>query len=187
MIRSTGFDFGKYADYLAWQGRKSLDPKWRELFTVNRKARVEWFRSRFQSLAVSGNALCLGARYGEEVEALRDLGWDAKGIDVNPWPPFVEAGDMNHHAGMFDLVFTNSLDHCWEPVEFLANVAASLNAGGKFLLHLSDGQPGEWETWCWDYLSDVLLTVERSGLRIERIERFPAFYDLNIEVLAVRP
>jgi len=65
----------------------------------------------------STNVLCLGARYGEEVQAWRLLGFNAIGIDLDPGEDnsFVIPGDFHYipfKDSIFDIVYTNSIDHC---------------------------------------------------------------------------
>ncbi len=171
-----------YGDYLAWQASKAPQEK-----IVSRwKERKAWFIDRFQSLySSSGEAVCLGSRYGEEVAALWVCGWLARGIDIEENPPFVDSGDMNmplpHKA--FKLVYTNAFDHCFDAPMFLSNIGQSLKPGGRFMIHISDGRAGKYETIEWDELDDVLTLLAEAGLIVERAEPMPAFYGLTTEIV----
>ena len=103
--------YGDYAAYLADQRAKTLAPETRARFADRRAGRVTSFRRQFEHLLAglppALPAVCLGARYGEEVEALRSLGHDAIGVDLVEHPPLVTEADF--HAlpfadGQFRLV-----------------------------------------------------------------------------------
>lgn len=180
---------GSYTAYLARQAKKATLSSTRERLSTDRKARVAWFFGRFDRLVDGvptdrfGTALCLGARYGEEVEALETLGWEVKGIDVVPCPPFVVQGDMNAPIkNQVDLIYTNAIDHCWDVPPFLANIRRATR--GVFMTHLSDGKAGSSESIKWRHASDVLLEIERAGFRLERVERIEPFYGMELEVVA---
>lgn len=185
MIRSR-FN-GTYAGYLAQQAAKAADPKFRNGLEAKRGERVLWFREKFSPLRECGNgrAICLGARYGEEVEALRGLGWDARGIDLAEYPPWVEYGDMNEPPqGKFDLVYSNAFDHCWNPWQFVTNCVCSLNPGGFLVLHIASGPPGEYETLEWDSVCDVAGLVKTAGI-LCFVGRFEKFYGLDTAIVGV--
>lgn len=170
---------GTYQEYLARQAEKSAKPKVRERFAAERAPRVQWFRERFAALPNSGSALCLGARYGEEVEALCSLNWQAKGIDLSACSPWVERGDMNDPpAGLFDLIYTNAFDHCWEPEQLARRMLARLNPGGICVLHIASGPPGAFETVAWDSIEDVAALFPNATT-----ESLPEFYGLDTEIV----
>ena len=151
MIRRTAQCPTNYTEYLMKQAEKAQLARVRRKFLSRRTTRVAWFRERFNALQ-PGSAVCLGARYGEEVEALNALGWTAHGIDLNEYPPWVQRGDMNAPlVGEYDLIYSNAFDHCWDPKSFLQNIHDALGLGGIAMLHLSDGQPGEYETIEWNW------------------------------------
>ncbi len=182
MIRSLIPADMSYADYLMWQGSKAPQKKlieqwvWRQL----------WFTERFKPLGVNGgHALCLGSRYGEEVAALTQFGWDAYGIDIEPHPPHVVRGDMNMPLPFqsLDLIYTNAFDHCRNALWFLSCIRNGLKPGGRFMMHISDGRAGKYETIEWDELGDVLTLLAEAGLIVERAEPMPAFYGLTTEIV----
>lgn len=175
---------GEYEAYLAKQASKAKRPSTVAKIHPHRGDRVKWFAQRFSRLS-GRSAVCLGARYGEEVEALQGLGWKATGIDIDEYPPWVVAGDMNQPIeGKHDLIYTNAFDHCWEPERFISNVRAAMNPGGRLVLHLSDGKAGAFETVEWDETEDVTNLLSRSGFTVERVEHIDKFYGLEFEVVA---
>src|SRR3546814_7440693 len=85
------------------------------------RSKIDGFKSIFRrnDAVIQGcqKALCLGARTGQEVVALEELGLDAFGIDLVPCPPHVEAGDIHNlrfEDASFDLIFTNIVDRSEE-------------------------------------------------------------------------
>src|SRR3546814_10121718 len=80
---------------------KTLDPIRREKWLGEEwRSKIDGFKSIFRrnDAVIQGcqKALCLGARTGQEVVALEELGLDAIGIDLVPCPPHVEAGDIHN-------------------------------------------------------------------------------------------
>ena len=63
--------------------------------------------------------LCLGARTGQEVVALKELGVENSiGIDIVPHEPNVIKGDihdLDFKDETFDFVYTNIIDHSINP------------------------------------------------------------------------
>ena len=89
-------------------------------------------------------AICLGARRGEEVAALKNMGVDAIGIDLVPFRPLVHQGDI-HDLPIWDksvsLVYSNSIDHVLDLPQFAREVERVLQPGGLAMFHL---QIGTW-------------------------------------------
>ncbi|KAJ6355970.1 hypothetical protein OIU78_004154 [Salix suchowensis] len=89
-----------YKTYIQRQLNKTLNPKLRKIWTTrdwDRKIQV--FADFFQVLKQKNllfnesKALCIGARVGQEVEALRRIGVsDSVGMDLVPYPPLVVKG-----------------------------------------------------------------------------------------------
>jgi SAM-dependent methyltransferase len=176
---------GTFDEYMKHQAEKTCDPSTVEKINRHRAGRVEWFRNRFCEIQ-RGNALCLGARYGEEVEALRSLGFVARGIDLVERPPLVNYGDMNDPIPQaYSLIYTNAFDHCWEPEQFLKNIHGGLRDEGLFVLHFrGDGQAGRFETIAWEFPIDVYDFVWDNGFKVIEFNRFPEFFGLTHECIA---
>lgn len=183
MIRRTTYCPGEYQTYLEVQVQKLLLPRVRKKLHSRRNERVAWFRDRFRSLT-PGSAICLGARFGEEVEALQSLGWRVHGLDLAEHPPWVQLGDMNAPIQeSFDLIYSNAFDHCWNPRRFLRNIRNALTADGRAMLHVGDGKAGAYESIDWDSLSHLLKLVKSSGIKLLSVQSFPEFYGLTTELL----
>ncbi|CAI9299992.1 unnamed protein product [Lactuca saligna] len=89
--------YTSYDTYIHHQLHKTTNPKLRKIWTSrdwDRKIRVftQFFLQLKQEklLANSSKALCVGARVGQEVEALKQVGVnDSIGLDLVPYPPIV--------------------------------------------------------------------------------------------------
>lgn len=140
--------YSSYESYIQHQLKKTLNPKLRKIWTTrdwNRKVRV--FAKFFQSLkdrnllANSSKSLCVGARVGQEVEALRSIGVrDSVGLDLVPHPPLVIKGDFHAQPfkdETFDFEFSNVFDHALFPWKFVGEIERTLKPGGICVLHVS--------------------------------------------------
>ncbi|XP_062114924.1 uncharacterized protein LOC133828864 [Humulus lupulus] len=137
-----------YESYIHHQLNKTLNPKLRKIWTTrdwDRKVRVfaTFFASltRRSLLSNSSKSLCIGARVGQEVSALRRIGVsDSIGVDLVPHPPLVVGGDF--HAlpfanETFDFEFSNVFDHALYPRKFVGEIERTMKAGGICALHVS--------------------------------------------------
>ncbi len=112
--------YDSYESYLAHQAEKLErihDRRQRKEVLA-----LEDFRRRFadcEPLRGAHCVLCLGARLGAEVQALRELGHFAVGIDLNPGRDndYVCHGDfhdLKYADGSVDAVYTNAMDHVFD-------------------------------------------------------------------------
>ena len=129
------------------------------------------FRKKFlqiqEVLHGKRSALCLGARTGEEVFVLSEMGIDSIGIDLHPCLPRVIEGDVHNLPFpdlKFDFVFSNIFDHVLYPKRFLAELDRVLMAGGHGLLHLSvckdEGVHPDADPWASTFLSSSSVVRE---------------------------
>ncbi|CAI9756343.1 unnamed protein product [Fraxinus pennsylvanica] len=139
----TSYDF-----YIQRQLNKTLNQKLRKIWTTrdwNRKIHV--FSGFFNDLKKknllfnSFKALCIGARMGQEVEALKRVGVsDSIGIDLVPSPPLVMKGDFHYQPfddETFDFEFSNVFDHALYPDKFVDEIERTLKPGGLCVLHVA--------------------------------------------------
>lgn len=140
--------YSSYDVYIKRQLKKTLNQKLRKLWTTRDWARkVDGFSRFFQDLATKGllfngsKALCIGARVGQEVAALRRIGVnDSVGIDLVPYPPFVQEGDFHRQPfdnETFDFEFSNVFDHALYPEKFVGEIERTLRPGGVCVLHVA--------------------------------------------------
>ena len=144
-------NYEKYGDYIKFQKEKTLDPK-----RIDKWFNHEWgikydgfkeiFNNNFQYIQDKSNAICLGARTGQEVKALIDLGINAIGIDLVSFPPFTKEGDIHNLKELdssFDLIFTNIFDHSLYPEKFCSEMERVCQPGGIIIIHLQLGVDGD--------------------------------------------
>lgn len=121
------------------------------------------------------SVLCLGARWGTEVRAFRDVGCFAVGIDLKPGAgtEYVLEGDFQHLLfpdGCVDLVFSNSLDHAFDIDVVLAEVYRVLKPDGSLLVDAVRGSeeghpPGPWEAFYWATVADLQARIAGRGFQ----------------------
>lgn len=139
--------YNQYEDYIAHQKSKAdhgsdLNKRLlNELWGPD----CEGFRKNFEKYnevlkTECKNALCLGARTGQEVHVLKELGLDAIGIDLVDNPPLVIEGDVHDLKfadSSYDFIFSNIFDHVLYPEKFIKEVERVIKPNGYVLLHLS--------------------------------------------------
>ncbi|KAK7407060.1 hypothetical protein VNO78_08700 [Psophocarpus tetragonolobus] len=140
--------YNSYESYIQRQLNKTLNPRLRKIWTTrdwDRKIPV--FARFFQDLKDNkliqntSKALCIGARVGQEVEALRRIGvHDSVGMDLVPYPPLVVKGDFHNQPfqnNTFDFEFSNVFDHALYPARFVAEIERTLKPQGVSVLHVA--------------------------------------------------
>jgi len=91
----------------------------------------------------SKKAICLGARTGQEVYVLKNMGLeDSIGIDLVDAPPLVIEGDVHNvqfEDNTFDFIFSNIFDHVLYPDKFISEIERLAKPNTYCILHLSIG------------------------------------------------
>ena len=150
-------EYETYDAYLAHQAAKARKPSVRRRLAARWSKDVRRFRGLFalaiEAVPVGSSVLCLGARYGAEVEAAIQLGYRAIGIDLVPCEPLVVAGDFHDippaavaAVSPVKLVFCNADDHVYDLKKFADEVRRVLAPGGCFLAVLAIGNYGAYES-----------------------------------------
>jgi len=177
-------EYGSYEEYVEHQRQKILEILKANggfnLKVVLRQRYDFWQRFRKLSLPSDASILCLGARFGTEVEVLRDLGYrNALGTDLEPGPenPYVVVGDfMNIDAAdaSVDMIYCNAVDHAFDLDRFFREHARVLKPDGIAIYDISTAPPGSFEAVEWnDERSLFLLMLEHfSQVESVRIDRF---------------
>lgn len=140
--------FRSYDDYLKLQLNKTLNPHLRRVWATRDWGRkVAVFSRFFIELRESGflsntsRALCIGARMGQEVDALRAIGVaDSIGMDLVASEPLVIQGDFHSQPFQdhsFDFEFSNVFDHALYPDRFVREIERTLRPGGVCVLHVA--------------------------------------------------
>ncbi|XP_049401985.1 uncharacterized protein LOC125865782 [Solanum stenotomum] len=154
-----------YDTYIQKQLNKTLNPKLRKIWmTRDWDRKIQVFSKLFTDLknenllSDTSKVLCIGARMGQEVEALKRIGVsDSIGMDLVPYPPLVMKGDFHNQPfddRTFDLEFSNVFDHALFPVKFVSEIERTLKSGGVCVLHVSLSRRGD------KYSANDLYSVE---------------------------
>lgn len=128
--------YDTYEDYIKHQAQK-LDEKLDEI----QKSDVEYEEIVYQRFENEGDnlkgksILCLGARLGGEVRAFKKLNMLAIGIDINTGKENEDVlyGDFHNIRfpdNIFDLAFTNVIDHVYDLPRFRDEVSRVLKPDG---------------------------------------------------------
>ena len=147
----------------------------------------EWVeRSRFLEVCNSNSrVLCLGAGVGNEVVMFIEKGYWSIGIDLAPRFPHVIAGDFQNipfRSGVFDVVYSNAVDHVFSLESFAAECSRVLKVGGIALFHLAVGCLGKYESLRVDKTREFIEHFKRFQL-LEKIGFAPFSRSLNTSVL----
>ena len=139
----------KYSKYISLQKEKTCDPNRRHKWlTKEWDLKLNGFKRIFnEKFAYLGaDCLCTGARTGQEVQALKDIGKNAIGIDIVACDPLVEEGDfhsLRFDDNSFDFVFSNVVDHALYPDKFFSEAIRVTRKGGHLLFHLQVNKPND--------------------------------------------
>jgi SAM-dependent methyltransferase len=141
--------YDSYSDYVEFQKTKTNDPVRRKKW-LNEEwdLKLSGFIKEFSKIKEAGyikngmQALCLGARTGQEVVALQSLGLVAIGIDLVPQEPYVVEGDIHdlkYNDDSFDFVYTNIIDHTIHPDVMMKEAERVLKPGGYLMIQMQAG------------------------------------------------
>jgi len=187
--------YGNYQTYLIHQASKlNQGIDWLEeyqrryqhmLIQIIRKLYAE------RTLPKTGNVICLGARLGAEVKAFRQWGYSCIGVDINPGPnnPLVLERDfhtLDRDLGVFDIAYTNCLDHILDPDRFFRGILTVLTTEGQLIVLAASAETVKLDKFAslsWDRLTDVLELICSYGFKLEyqaKIIGTPYFETVNI-------
>jgi ubiquinone/menaquinone biosynthesis C-methylase UbiE len=160
--------YEKYEDYIEHQKEKTTDPrrrhKWlNEEWSLKLNGFAEIFSSLGGVLENGQRALCIGARTGQEVVALRQLGIDAVGIDIVPHEDLVVEGDMHNlqfEDSSFDFVFSNVFDHSISPEKKISEIERVLKVDGHCLIQFQIKIPSD------DYSENEIDSIDHDVLSL---------------------
>lgn len=185
--------YASYQEYLAHQQSKlelhdfgDYDAKFFQALTERLVAMNRSWKGQ--------TVLCLAARLGTEVRAFSDLGCFAVGIDLNPGKEnrYVLYGDF--HALQFpaesvDCVFTNSLDHAFDPARIAGEILRVLKPEGLLIVEALKGKreganPGFFESFWWGSIDELVRIFESVGF--QSVQRIPITVPWEGEALHFR-
>ena len=133
-----------YDDYINKQKEKTNDPKRIKVWKEDQwEEKVRGFKNLFNRnktyVKNKNKAICLGARTGQEVFVLRNLGLEAIGVDLVPFPPYTVQGDIHNlpfKNEEFDLVFTNIIDHSVDVEKFISEMERVCKKKGNIIINI---------------------------------------------------
>lgn len=179
-------DYKQYKDYVDDQCEKTLRVK-KSQRRFNKK--VGQFQKRFRVLKKDNliqenhKALCLGARLGEEVQALINLGVNAVGVDLVANLPLVIKADFHalpQKKQSQDVVYTNAFDHIFNPDAFIENIIRVLKDDGILIIDifLGDSMIGSKEVYSVDNEDDIVnLFCNKYKLQLVTVyKNLPSLY-----------
>lgn len=175
--------YKSYDFYIQRQLNKTLNPRLRTIWmTRDWDRKIKVFSRFFQDLKRQGllsndsKCLCVGARVGQEVEALKRVGvTDSVGMDLVPYPPLVVKGDFHHQPfddETFDFEFSNVFDHALYPEKFVGEIERTLRPGGLCVLH------GALSTRSDKYSANDIYSVEAL---VRLFRRSEVVHDRNVD------
>ncbi len=188
----TMHKYTQYEDYIDHQKTKTLDPRRRKKWLGEEwNLKLDGFKQVFSSikdiLHPGCKALCIGARTGQEIVALREMGVDAVGIDIVPHDDLVMEGDMhnlNFEDSSFDFVFSNVFDHSLYPDKKISEIERVLKDDGhcliQFQLGVQSDQFSENEIESIDH--DVMTLFNQCAI-IHSKQITKNFAGMNYEIL----
>ncbi len=184
-----------YDDYISLQLEKTLDSdrinKWKnEEWEIKLNGFINMFNRHIDIIKSSRSSLCLGARTGQEVAALRSLGIDSIGVDLVEFPPYTIVGDIHNlpfEENSFDLAFTNIYDHILYPDKFAIECSRVLKKSGYLILHISLGfDPDEFSV---NFIYDekqIIKLFQEAGFNVFKSGVITNDYDsMNYELIFV--
>jgi ubiquinone/menaquinone biosynthesis C-methylase UbiE len=187
----------EYKAYIKQQSKKTLDPVKRKKWLGEEwQLKINGFKKEFgkfkEFLKEDKKCLCLGARTGQEVVALKQLGIkDVIGIDIVPCKPHVIEGDIHNldfDDNTFDFVYTNIIDHSINPKKMISEVERVLKTNGIFFLQIQLGlNQDEYTVFeINNPIYDIVTLFNKSfclGIRPVNLDKTPNFAGMNVELI----
>tara|TARA_R110000851_G_scaffold2600_4_gene10576 strand:+ start:4642 stop:5886 length:1245 start_codon:yes stop_codon:yes gene_type:complete len=184
--------YREYEDYLNHQKTKTLDPvrrkKWlNEEWELKIKGFGRLFDRHGTVVQPEIKVLCIGARTGQEVVALKNRNIDAIGIDIVPHPPHVIHGDMHNldfPDDSFDFVFSNVFDHALYPDKKISEIERVLKTDGHALLQFQiDIHPDQYTEVIVNRIEHDILPLFKESFCIVNNKIPRNFAGMNYEIL----
>ena len=175
-------NYKNYDVYLKHQKAKFF--VFQESLEKNFENKTLKFKNNFSKIDnfTKKNILCLGSRDGAEVKAFRELGALSIGIDL-VYPKnskYVHYGDFHnipYPNDVFDFVFTNVLDHMYDPKSLFSEVKRVMKNNSIFIVDIIKGfnegydLKGEHESYVWADKESLRNLIKKNGFEfIKEIE-----------------
>ena len=182
--------YKNYESYIEHQKEKTLNSENRNKWLANYSVTVKTFREIFKGykniLRDCKTAVCLGARMGEEVQTLIELGIETIGVDLVPYRPFVIEGDIHNvplDSNCYDFVFSDVFDHALYPQKFIDEIHRLLKPDKYALLLLNiRGDLDDYDVnGIYNINEDVIPLL--SNFNILKSRKFSTTFPYNWEIL----
>ena len=166
--------YKNYDEYLNHQLEKTNNPDVIESHKLNRDKRISDFVWKFNALNEverECNVLCIGSRYGEEIEALNKQGFkDVVGIDLMEYPPYTSKMDMHDlkfDNDKFSIIYTNSLDHSNDIHKAIGEMIRVVNKTfGMIIIELElYNDHGKYENYVFESPKDIIDIFNSYGVK----------------------
>lgn len=182
----TIYDYPNYISYIKHQSSKlqilERNPDWFEKYN---RIIHKYLRERLVGLEFikKGNSvLCLGARLGVEVKVFKEIGNLSIGIDIEPGTNnnhvlFGDFHEIKFASNVFDMIYTNSLDHSFDLMKVVKEIYRVLKMGGHLILDASSGlaEGGRVDKYAsiqWDRMSNLSAFISDAGFNLTSRKAF---------------
>lgn len=160
-------------EYIEHQLSKTNNPKVIENHKLNREYNVHGFMRKFRlfdGYNKTDPILCIGSRYGEEIEALNNMDrHNVIGIDLIEYPPYTQKMDMHNlefDDNKFNIVYTNSLDHSRNPEKAIREMIRVLNKEiGLITIEIQLFNNGNYEVNLFESILDIKNIFDKIGVK----------------------
>ena len=160
-------------EYIEHQLEKTLNPKTIKSHREKREYTVSKFMHTFRlfdGFKTADPILCIGSRYGEEVEALNNMNrHNVIGIDLEGFPPFTKKMDMHNlefEDNTFNIIYTNSLDHSINPERAIREMVRVLNKDiGLIAIDIQLHNKGDYEVNLFESQYDIKNIFDKIGIK----------------------
>lgn len=180
-----------YEDYINKQLEKTSDPnrikKWRgDEWQIKVDGFKNLFKRNEEFLKKKQNSICLGARTGQEVFVLREIGLNSLGIDLIDFPPYTIKGDIHDlqfNNQSFDFVFTNILDHSLYLEKFISEMERVCIKNGIIIINIQENLPGDEYSENIINHTDPIIKMFKNSVLIKNRKIKNSFDHMNRELI----
>ncbi len=136
--------------------------------------------------------LCLGARTGAEVQSFLDKGCFAVGIDLNPGKDnkYVLRGDfhdLQFPSDSVDIIYTNSIDHVFNPEKFITEIRRVLKPKGMLVLEVMETKDAQYyESFDWNDVNDLIGMFKKQSFTVKSKSTFDSPWEGSQFIMELR-
>lgn len=122
---------------------------------------IKIFKAEFRKLNIpdKSKCLCVCSRYGEEVEALNNLGYNnVIGIDLYECPPYTKKMDMHElefNDNEFDFIYCNSVDHSYNLTKSISEMYRVCKNKGIISIQIELNNYGDYEVIVFNSVENI--------------------------------